>query len=140
MDKLHFDDLTKIIAPFGLLDDDTQQRLRAWPHGVEFFTARGAWVVCGHPSFFGDGAYRARPAQLEPDYVDWSQVGPAVNYIATDEDGEVWGYEMEPMISTIGWQAQKRRAVRYADRLFPSYRPGAVGWRDSLISRPGVEG
>jgi hypothetical protein len=140
MTRLHFDDLTAITAPFGLLDDDTQARLRAWPHGVESFANYGAgWFSNPTPYWTSCYTYRARPAPLEPDYVDWSQVGPAVNHIARDEDGEVWGYEAKPRLHDPCRNASAGHSVRHADRLFPSYRRGTVDWRDSLISRPGVE-
>ena len=42
-DKLHFDDLTQITCPFGMLDDDTQKRLRACEE-VLFYNCFGEWV------------------------------------------------------------------------------------------------
>lgn len=53
MTKLHFDDLTQITCPFGMLDEDTQQRLRACDE-VQYFADvgwfehedryNGAWI------------------------------------------------------------------------------------------------
>ncbi len=40
-DKAHFDDLTKINVPFGLLDDDTQERLQAYKGKIQFLDPRG---------------------------------------------------------------------------------------------------
>ena len=40
MTKLHFDDLTQITCPFGMLDDDTQERLKACDK-VQYFATIG---------------------------------------------------------------------------------------------------
>lgn len=139
-DRLHFADLTAITAPFGLLDDDTQQRLRAWPHGATFLTVNGSWAPRGSMPWYANVTYRARPAPLVPDYVDWSQVGPAVNHFARNEDGVVCGFECEPRQNGRGWWSDRGTLITDVDRLFPSYNPGTVKWFNSLISRPEVEG
>lgn len=36
-------DLTKITTPFGLLDEATQEALKAWPHGFEEWW-NGDWI------------------------------------------------------------------------------------------------
>lgn len=40
MTKLHFEDLTQITCPFGMLDDDTQERLKACDK-VQYFATIG---------------------------------------------------------------------------------------------------
>ena len=63
MTKLHFDDLTKITCPFGMLDDDTQRRL---DDHVDAGGAIEGWRDCGW-SLCGNGiwdkyiTYRAKP-------------------------------------------------------------------------------
>ena len=61
MTKLHFEDLTQITCPFGMLDDDTQERLRACDE-VEFFRSNG-WYHIGanEMSFTLFYTYRAKP-------------------------------------------------------------------------------
>lgn len=139
-DRIHVEDLTTNHTPFGLLDDDTQARLKAWPHGVEVFSATQEWSFRDSVADFPSLTYRAIPAPLEKPSADWSQIGPAVNHIARDANGRVHGYEAMPRRceSWGDWGATSGRVVLFADRLFPSYRPGAVKWFDSLISRPGV--
>lgn len=62
-DKLHFDDLTQITCPFGMLDDDTQRRL---DDHVDAGGAIEGWRDCGW-SLCGNGiwdkyiTYRAKP-------------------------------------------------------------------------------
>lgn len=137
MDKLHFDDLTAITAPFGLLDDDTQQRLRAWPHGLELFTMNG-WEGKLVPFWGCAATYRARPAPLVPDYVDWSHVAAPFNWYARDANGDGFFYENKPSIGGNGWSCGDGTYCRSAAHA--SCRRGTVDWRDSLISRPEVEG
>jgi len=36
---------------------------------------------------------------------DWENVKPIMNYMAIDEDGEIWHYENEPSLSLTGWYA-----------------------------------
>ena len=58
-DKLHFDDLTQITCPFGMLDDDTQERLRACGE-TQYFTTR--WQDRGTPIVWDVYlTYRAKP-------------------------------------------------------------------------------
>lgn len=57
-EKLHFDDLTKITCPFGMLDDDTQQRLMDCD-AVEKYT--DGWVNNDTNLFwFASTTYRAK--------------------------------------------------------------------------------
>jgi hypothetical protein len=62
MTKRNFTDLTAIDCPFGELDDDTQARLKAWPHGWEHrFLGEDEWISY-KPVWSGDVIYRARRA------------------------------------------------------------------------------
>lgn len=68
--KHHFDDLTQIDVPFGELDKDTQKRLKAWPHGVEFRNSVYNWARI-NASFYEYKVYRALPEPTEnpkPEY------------------------------------------------------------------------
>ena len=71
-DKLHFDDLTQINCPFGMLDDDTQERLKACGE-VEFFRSNG-WYHIGanEMSFTLFYTYRAKPKPKR--LVTWLQL------------------------------------------------------------------
>ena len=63
MTKLHFEDLTQITCPFGMLDDDTQRRLD------DHVDAGGAiegwrdcgWLLCGNGIWDKYITYRAKP-------------------------------------------------------------------------------
>lgn len=59
MTRLHFDDLTQITCPFGMLDDDTQERLKACDEVESFNGTSGKWVK---PAWWEPSAtYRAKP-------------------------------------------------------------------------------
>ena len=57
-------DLTKNTTAFGLLSDEDQEALKAWPHGVERFGPTGEWEREWAPpsAWMRHWAYRAIPA------------------------------------------------------------------------------
>jgi hypothetical protein len=137
MTRLHFADLTAITAPFGLLDDDTQARLHAWRHGWEWLGPDGKWQPTDALGLSHAATYRARPAPLVQDTVDWSHVAEPYNWHARDESGQGFFFEEEPTKYDFYWTADGKYRSSAAHA---SYRPGTVDWRDSKISRPGVKG
>ena len=60
-EKMHFDDLTKITCPLGMLDEDTRKRLRSWEHEWEGFDGTD-WYEAVCPGWYNDVTYRAKPA------------------------------------------------------------------------------
>ena len=60
MTKIHFEDLTQITCPFGLLDEDTQQRLKACDE-VEFFTPTVWCTQSSSWNWLEEYTYRAKP-------------------------------------------------------------------------------
>jgi len=73
-DRLHFDDLTAITCPFGMLDDDTQERLKAWPHGWEAYGECG-WVYAD-AQWRVHVLYRAKPAPVVKEWVYCAYIDP----------------------------------------------------------------
>ena len=64
--RKHFTDLTAIDCPFGELDDDTQSRLRAWPHGWECRQHLPDFrSTVGPPMWWHDMIYRALSAPVK---------------------------------------------------------------------------
>jgi hypothetical protein len=62
MTRKHFTDLTAIDCPFGELDDDTQARLKAWPHGWDVSGENCSWTNWKIPGWSPRIFYRARRA------------------------------------------------------------------------------
>lgn len=58
-------DLTAITTPFGLLDRETQEALRAHGGPLEHWTGLG-WHLSSDPYFASDTTYRAKPAPPKP--------------------------------------------------------------------------
>ena len=63
-----FDDLTKVNVPFGLLDRDTQEALKAHGGPWEYFGCAGEWfdVMDNDPLWTSELAYRVKPAPPKP--------------------------------------------------------------------------
>lgn len=66
--------------------------------------------------------------------IDWSHVHPDFNYLATDDTGDTYLYEMIPSACDGGhWGAGGpcSPAISHA-----SFKPGTCDWKDSLVERP----
>ena len=76
-------DLTENRIPFGLLEPDVQERMKAWEHGHERWSL-GIWVDASerlpleYITHFRDVVvYRAKPAPVEPERViRWVSIYP----------------------------------------------------------------
>ncbi|WP_146030512.1 hypothetical protein [Pseudovibrio exalbescens] len=73
-----------------------------------------------------------------PHEVNWDEVGPAVNHFATDADGAVFGYRKLPRLFDDTW-GSGGGTLSHPSGFFPSFKPGNIPFRESLISRPGHE-
>lgn len=123
----------KLTTPFGLLDKETQDALRAWPHGCEVYNFREAWLEVNNPSWVDAHTYRARPAPAVPDSIDWTHVAPEWKFMARDESGDVWLCDEIPSICVNAWGGAPNGIRANA---FASYKRGTISWQDSLMERP----
>ena len=64
-------DLLENRIPFGLLDPDVQERMKAWEHGWEWWSGGRAWSNRAKPAWGSESVYRAKPAPVEPERVTW---------------------------------------------------------------------
>lgn len=132
-------DLTKITTPFGLLDPETQEALKAHGGPYECWDG-GKWLGWVYPSWLGDNTYRVKPQPLTQPLtkpltkpsIDWSHVAPEYKWLAMIRTGEGFLFTCKPRI-TNSWQwggcdGKLGRACAFA-----SYRPGTCDWRDSLV-------
>jgi hypothetical protein len=55
-------DLTTNRVAFGLLPEDVQEAMKAWPHGWEMYDDYGLWGNRVTPAWRRGGTYRAVPA------------------------------------------------------------------------------
>jgi len=132
-DKLHFDDLTKITCPLGLLDDDTRERLTEHKraYSIQAWRADG-WLTIRIPMFCADSTYRAAPFTM-PTY-PWAAMHKRLKWCAVDKNGEVYGYENTPDKAHSMWLARGEHFR--IDDVFSDYKPGTVDWGNSLQERP----
>lgn len=134
-ERVHFEDLTKINVPFGLLDDDTRKRVCDFQPGTwEFLSNRKRkWVEgIGTPHPDWGITYRAKATPLTKPSPPWEHLADWVQYVARDEYGGLFGYSDRPNIKIKVWdndgRAESLRALKF-DR-------GTCDWRDSLVKRP----
>ena len=141
MERYHFDDLPKINVPFGLLNDETQERLKTWPHGHEFlcgYNAHLGWVDAS-PHWSSTDTYRAKPSPASltkphiPDEV-WCVLPDWVTCAVKERDGEIYGMSEDAFVLDQFegcWCASKEMNLTYLKGI----TPGTCDWRDSLVRR-----
>lgn len=95
---------------------------------------KGEWTECVSPTWQDVLEYRIKPTKPS---IDWSHVHPDYKWMAKDEDGEMWLYEVEPSLAVSGWVAGYLGGMQAM--CFASAKPGSCHWRDSLVQRPGEE-
>ena len=67
-------DLTENRIPFGLLEPDVQERMKAWAHGWEWWSGCN-WSNREKPAWADESVYRAKPAPVTPERVTrWANV------------------------------------------------------------------
>jgi hypothetical protein len=125
--------------PFGLMSKDPvrlaemQAEMRDWPHGWECYGLDG-WTISTKPFWFDHILYRAIPAPVTLDSIDWSHVHPDIVAIARDDDGRPFGYECRPTLKEYCWRDDGPE--RCIAGVFASYKMGTCDWRESLLIRP----
>jgi hypothetical protein len=124
-------DLTKIKTPFGLLEPETQEALRA--HGGPYELYDGPGWSEWHPMWINAATYRVKPQPLTKPSIDWSHVAPEYKWLARDENGDVFVYAGQPSAYDGIWKCVGGH--RMTD-VFASCTPGTCDWRDSLVERP----
>ncbi len=62
------------------------------------------------------------------DKIDWSQVPEWAQFVATNEDGGVWGYEFKPVPCSPRWVMPNSGRSILLSR--------CPHWRDTLVERP----
>lgn len=138
----YFVDLTKVNVPFGLLDFNTQSRLRALMadgNSVEVYTAMG-WVNRDFDHPHGNHApIRATNVYREKLSMDmcipWNAFEDNFRYAARDKNGKVWVFQDRPSIDNTFWVSKTGNDfLRIPDCI--KYNPGNKDWKDSLIERP----
>jgi hypothetical protein len=66
--------LTQNRITFGLLPEDVQEAMKAWPHGWELFNGK-IWHSTLDPAWYFENTYRAIPAPKVEEYVLFWKAG-----------------------------------------------------------------
>lgn len=136
-------DMTNNRVPYGLLTDEEKAALhehdksggkfeRRWPHGL----GEDYWEVCSVVGGPAEYVYRTVPLPKTPDVIAWDKLPKRFQWVAREENEEVWAYERQPY--ELGWWSfDEGDAIRIDD--FPGIvQVGAVDWKDSKQRRPQV--
>lgn len=143
----HYDDLTAIVCPWSMLNEDTQRRLRDCGGPWEaWHAAEACWKrVYDTPGWGRMGCYRQAPRPLRQPSVQWDMMEDWVKAVAMDEDGKVHLFSSAPTPLDGGWWLG-RGPVAGCSALLPTrhgpgcpYDPGEVPWQQSLVVRPKEE-
>lgn len=147
-------DLTKIEKPYVLCTKEEQEGLRGLlhtPEALQHLGVEGRWdkLLCWDNSLMPHLTYRQNPAWQPPtlDIPDWFWEATDFNYVAMDENREVFAYKYKPCDWSSVWN--DRRADDGAfdagdirlDNVFNrhDFNPHDIPWDKSLTVRPGLE-
>jgi hypothetical protein len=129
-------DLTTITTPYGLLDEETQLRLRAHGGPYQLYTGTGVWVEIFDPCWEVIVTYRVKSVPLTKPSINWAHVAPQYKWLAQDEDGRAWLYaDVAPSYDVYSkyWSSPLEMVRAIA---FSSFQLGTCNWKDSLVERP----
>jgi hypothetical protein len=122
MSEEHKAKTREMIAVMQAYVDGQEIELRRWGAGNWFSADIPMWNL-------GECDYRI--AQT-PDSIDWSHVAPEWKYMARDNIGRAYFFEVKPVLRSSCWAGDKYvTAEGHA-----SYKRGTVDWKDSLVTRP----
>ena len=130
-------DLTKITTPFGLLDPETKDALKAHGGPYEYYSLQGWFPASFAISLSPHLVFRVKQQPLTKPSIDWSHVAPEYKWLARDADGLAFVFSDMPWaeFNAWVWDGGECEAVCVSG-LLSSYTPGTCDWRDSLVERP----
>jgi hypothetical protein len=131
------------MKPFGELSDAEKGALLLAHHEgkrIQFYSKVWVkWCDCIKTPLWDDRyLYRIAPEPLTPESINWEHVSPEYNFMARDEKGTAYLFRVRPHICGNAWYYYADDDCRNVGS-HASYRRGTVGWKDSLVIRPGYE-
>ena len=132
-------DMTNNRVPYGLLTDEERGALHEHKKaGGEFESwsdLPSAWCAFTAMHFYDCLIYRTVPLPKTQDVIAWGRLPERIQWVAREEDEEVWAYEYEPHVELGWWSFDEGDAIRIDD--FPGIvQIGTVDWKDSKQRRP----
>jgi len=135
MTHIPFKDLSDAEKGALLLAEHRGKRI---DHFVYRHSTMREWTEKRELGFYPSVIYRIAPEPLTPDSINWDHVAGLWRYMARDFRHDALLYSEEPTMSSVGWTPVDEGQYTFADA-HTSYRRGTVGWKDSLVVRPGYE-
>ncbi|WP_298983389.1 hypothetical protein [uncultured Roseibium sp.] len=129
--RAHYKELLPVIAAFG--EGEV----------IEYFDGQ-EWDAIVFSVAFDSPADHYRIRQV-PDSIDWASVNPNFNWMARDEDGKAHLFARKPVRVSDEWilSAPGGSIGSHSSAIetiyFASYSQGNLGWKESLVTRPGAE-
>ena len=97
---------------------------------ISFSNNGEVWREIAFPAWDSQHYYRVSPTKPN---IEWGHVHPDLNWLARDESGAAYLYDVEPVKGKYTF-APKPKMM---DALpFASYKPGDCNWSESLVRRP----
>jgi hypothetical protein len=133
-------DMTNNRVPYGLLTEEEKDALHEHEKAggkIEYCAAsRSVFEPATNLYFWVHHyIYRTLPLPKTQDVIAWEKLPDWVEWVARDEDGQVWGHTFEPKELGKGWLSSQPPLRRIDD--FPGIvQIGTCDWRDSKQRRP----
>lgn len=117
--------------------DEKLAVMRAWLEGEEIEARShfgdGEWYDATHPWWDWDKFdYRVKPSEPVDDYINWDHVSDEFNFMARDENGEVFLYKDNPELLDSLWTTETEFTNA---KIFSSLKVGNKPWNESLVER-----
>jgi hypothetical protein len=132
-------DMSNNRVPYGLLTDEEKAALKEHSENYGAFVIYAEDNKAWHPTspvWVNYYIYHTVPLPKTQDVIAWDRLPAWAEWVARDEDGDVWGYAEEPQYRVDGWVFESA-IVRIDD--FPGIvQIGTVDWRESKQRRPQV--
>ena len=133
-------DMTNNRVPYGLLTDEEKAALhehdKAGGKLEAWFDVKGWYAVTNFT--FSDWVYRTVPLPKTQDLIAWDRLPEWAEWVARDENGELYGYAKEPTLETDhGIYSCPFSGNRRIDD-FPGIvvQIGTCDWKESKQRRP----
>jgi hypothetical protein len=135
-------DMTNNRVPYDLLTDEEKAALHnhyeAGGNILVFVALEREWHQKSAQNVWPNLVYRTVPLpEKTQDVIAWDRLPERIQWVAREEDEEVWAYEYEPHVELGWWSFDEGDAIRIDD--FPGIvQIGTVDWEDSKQRRPQV--
>ena len=93
------------------------------------------WVDVWAAHYCGQWAASTVQEEQTPLDIDWNQVPEGYDWVAQDEGGVVWAYEIEPDLGESQWRLREthNRLTTFNNHITVEPNPN---WRNTLTKRP----